>query len=315
MKKVIAALALCLAATLSLAQVDPNRTVVVINGEEVKGAEYYERMEFLPGIGTRSGDKFLEAAPGFLTLNRLIEEKLLLQVAKTQNVFPTDAEVAEMYKERLAEDAKFEEAYKAQGVTKAYVEYQIRLELAQFKLQTKGITVTDQQVEKHYKENPSRFTLPKQIKISVITVPEHRKADVDKELASGKAFAEVAKAMSNDPSSRDGGSLGFILEPELSDMLRSLIKDVKSGGLSAWVQGENAWLRFRVDDIVPAQVKPLDEKLKRDLRRSLMVDQGMAKNDVEKWLRDARKKAIIEVRQTQFKSEVQKMLERYKLGG
>lgn len=302
-------------AAASFAQVDPNRTVMVVNGEEIKGAEYYQRMEFLPGIGTRSGDRFLEAAPGFLVLNRLIEEKLLFQVAKKQGVYPTPAEVAEIYAEKAAENKDFEKSYQEQGVTKPYVEYQITLELCQFKLQTKGINITDQQVEKHYKENPSRFTIYKKTKLSVIAVPEFRKADVDKSLAAGKDFGAVAKEMSTDPSSQNNGVVGFVSEPEMSETMRGLVKDVKVGGLTAWLQGEAVWLRFRVDDVVPQQIKPLDAKLKRDLRRSLMVDQGMAKNDVEKWLRDARKTAVIEVKQAQFKSEVTKMLERYKIGG
>lgn len=312
--KVASLFALTFAAAASFAQVDPNRVVMVVNGEEIKGSEYYERMEFLSGVGTRSGDRFLEASPGFLALNRLIEEKLLMQVAKTQGVFPTTAEIAQIYAEK-AENKEFESSYKESGVTKAYVEYQIMLELCQFKLQTKGINVTDQQVEKHYKENPSRFTIPKKTKLSVIAAPEFRKADVDKALASGKAFGAVAKEMSTDPTSQANGVVGYVSETEMSDVIRTLIKDVKVGGLSAWLEGEGAWLRFRVDDIVPQQLKPLDANMKRDLRRSLMVDLGMVKNDVEKWLREARKAAKIEVKQPQFKNEVTKMLERYKIGG
>jgi parvulin-like peptidyl-prolyl isomerase len=313
MKKV-AIFGLFILSVIGQAQVDPNRVVLTVNGEEVKGSEYYERMEFLPGVGTVRGQDFLEAAPGFLTLNRLIEERLLLQVAKENKCLPTDAEIAGIYAERVADMPNYEKTYTEAGVTKKYVEHQIRLELAQFKLQTMGINVTDQEVDKHYKENPGRFTIGKRVKLSVITVPEFRKDEADKALAT-KSFAEVAKAMSQDQSAKDGGALGFIFEVELGDQIKAAIKPLKIGGMTAWIKGENAVVKFRVDDIVPEQVKPLDAKMKKDLRRSLMVDRGMAKNNVEALLRAARKNAKIVVNQNQFKSEVTKMLERYKLGG
>jgi len=302
-------------ASFASAQIDPARTVMTINGEEVKGGEYYERMEFLPGVGTMRGENFIEAAPGFLVINRLIEEKLLLQVAKEQGVYPTDVEVAALYKEKADDIKDFEKNYTDAGVSRKYVENQLRLELAQFKLQTKGINLTDMEVEKHYKENPSRFTIGKRIKLSVIAVPEFKKDEVDKALGSGKGFADVAKTLSTDPTAKDGGNLGFIFDLDLSDQIKGALKDVRIGGLTPWIKGEQVVLRFHLDDIIPEQLKPLDAKMKRDLRRSLMMDKGVAKNDVEALLKDARKKAKIDVKQLQFKSEIQRMLERYKIGG
>src|SRR4051794_21708042 len=79
----------------SMAQnpVDATRVVATVNGVEIKGAEYYRRMEFLPGVGRNLGDGFAEFPPGFLTLEQLITEKLVLQLAKDKGVFPTDVEV------------------------------------------------------------------------------------------------------------------------------------------------------------------------------------------------------------------------------
>ena len=64
----------CLAQQEPTAQnmVDPNRVVLVINGEEIKGAEYYRRMEYLPGVGSQMGASFSDFPPGFLTIQQLI---------------------------------------------------------------------------------------------------------------------------------------------------------------------------------------------------------------------------------------------------
>ncbi|MCE9559317.1 MAG: peptidyl-prolyl cis-trans isomerase [Armatimonadetes bacterium] len=250
-----------------------------------------------------------------MVINRLIEEKLLLQVAREQGVYPTDAEVNALYKEKSDDIKDFEKNYSDAGVSRKYVENQLRLELAQFKLQTKSINLTDMEVEKHYKENPSRFTIGKRIKLSVIAVPDFKKDEVDKALGSGKVFSDVAKTLSTDTTAKDGGNLGYIFDLDLSEQIKAALKDVRIGGLTPWIKGDQVQLRFHLDDIIPEQLKPLDAKMKRDLRRSLMMDKGVAKNDVEALLKDARKKAKIDVKQLQFKSEIQRMLERYKIGG
>ena len=74
-------------------QVDPARVVAVINGEEIKGAEYYRRMEYLPGAGKMLGDRFAEFPPGFMAIEQIITERLVYQLAKQKHCLPTDAEI------------------------------------------------------------------------------------------------------------------------------------------------------------------------------------------------------------------------------
>src|SRR5471030_1100048 len=70
--------------------VDPGRVVAVVNGDEIKGAEYYRRMEYLEGVGIRLGNQFAEFPPGFLAIQKIIDERLTFQLAKSKGVYPTD---------------------------------------------------------------------------------------------------------------------------------------------------------------------------------------------------------------------------------
>ena len=65
---------------------------------------------------------------------------------------------------------------------------QIKLQQAQFKLVTFGITITDQEVDNHYRTNPVMYTEPKRVKLRVIVVDTDAQKDVvDKALAAGYA--------------------------------------------------------------------------------------------------------------------------------
>ena len=72
MKKIYSLLALALTACAAYAQVDANRTVAVVNGEEIKGGEYYHRMEYLSGVGRIGNNGVNEFPPGFMTIEQLI---------------------------------------------------------------------------------------------------------------------------------------------------------------------------------------------------------------------------------------------------
>ena len=316
MKKVIGSLITLTLFVGAYAQVDPNRTVVTVNGEDIKASEYYSRMEFLPDIGRLNQGNFVEGAPGFLTIERLIEERILVQTAKDKKVYPGDADVNAAWAERLALNPTLEADIASSGLTKDYVLHQIRLELCQFRLQTMGVTITDLEVEKHYKENPTRFSLVKRFDLSLIAVTtDEEMSKVDAELGKGTAFGAVARSMSQDPSAGRNGAWGEIPETMLGEAVKKELANAKTGTTTKWVKGEGAWVKFYVHKVMPAEKLALDAKLKSQIRKDLMLAKGINKNDVSAMLRETRKKAVIVLKQPQFASSVKRLIDRYKLGG
>jgi len=296
------------------AQVDPTRGVATVNGETIRGEEYYRRMEFMSGMGLMDRGNFTPGAPGYLTLVRLIEERILIGLAKEKGAYPTEAEVKAEIAARTVGEPKYLEMWTAQGLTLPELQYQVRLDLSLFKLQTLGITITDQEINQHYKDNPTRFTVPKRWDLRLIAVPNDQRGPVETDLAAGKAFAEVAKARSQDPTSDDGGSIGAVPVRSFNPNVQKAIEAIKIGQVTEWIQGETASIKFYLVNVLPEEKMLLDDKLRRQLRRSLMVDRGQVKNDVEKMLREARKKAAVEIKQVQFSAQFVQLLQRYKLG-
>ena len=195
-----------LLATAAFAQVDPARTVATINGEEIKGAEYYRRMEYLDGVGKPMGQVFTQLPPGLLTLDALITEKLVFQLAREKGVYPSDLEVTKELEVRAQKDPTYLSRWKSSGKSDEELRYEVRYALAQYKLQTYGITIADGEIDAFYAAQPKRFTIPKRLKLRVIgAVTEEDKAAVDKDLAAGKPFSEVAKARSAEANASRGG--------------------------------------------------------------------------------------------------------------
>lgn len=298
------------------AQVDVNRVVAIVNGEEIRGAEYYHRMEYLPGVGKRNGQSFSEFPPGFLTLDQLITERLLLQMAKEKGALPSDLEVSNELAVRKEDNPDLVKLWVDSGRNEEDLDYQIRYELSQFKLQTFGISKTDQEVEAYYKANPEQFTNPKQMKLRLILVlsaAEQQATDTD--LAAGKSFAEVATARSADASKIAGGEFGTVPITSLNPSTREALSQVKIGETTKWletkVDGQPAFIKFLVENILPEEKLELTPKLKRIWRKKLMLLAGSVKNNLEVDMKAIRKRSKVEIKQKEFAEPYQKFIDNF----
>ncbi len=140
------------------------------------------------------------------------------------------------------------------------------------------VQVTPQQLEDYYSLHRDEYRVPDQVSVRQIliktplpgpdgkvdpagTEAARKKAeDVLKQLKGGATFADLAKKYSEDPSSKDGGSLGWMEasrfpSPEVQAAAQSLAK----GGTSDVINAGYAFVILRVDDKQAAHVKSLAE--------------------------------------------------------
>jgi len=278
-------------ATTAKAQ-DYTKDIATINGESINGSDFIRRMIYLPGVGRLEGARYIETYPGYLAMQQIINEKLLLQLAVEKKVMPKPAEVSAELEKRLAASPKMMESMKAIGVTKGDLEQSVKVEMAEFNLTTMGINVADQEVEKHYKTNPSMFTIPKRYKLRGITVPEASKAEVDKALSGGMKFIDAAKKFSIDPAAENGGAMGEISETSLAPPTKAALGRTRIGQATEWITGSTGqFYKFYVEDILAAKLLPLDAELKVQIRRQLMLDRGRVRNNLDRMMIEMRNKA------------------------
>ena len=307
----IAAIATAAAAS---AQVDPDRVVVKVNGAPILGKDYYKRMEVQPGLGSRTNDGgFVQIYPGYLALRWLIEEELIVQLAKSQGVGPTDAEVDTEYKFRLEQNPDQFKGMVQVGLNEQDIKRRILIDMSEFRVLTKGITITDFEVEKYYADNTSKFTLPKRYVLRMVRVAkEEDKKPVDDALARGDKFADVATQFSTDLSKLDGGRIGVFPEEDMVPATRTIISATRKGQTTRWLEQGGAFAKFFVEDILEQQIITLDAPLKKAIREELMAERGQSKNNLPLMVQEFRKKAVLEFGNHPFAAELKRHFE---LGG
>ncbi len=145
------------------------------------------------------------------------------------------------------------------------------------KLQSQA-QVSQQDLQAYYDQHREDFRVPEQVNVRQILiktplpgadgkvdqkgVDEARKKadDVLKQLKAGAKFEDLAKKYSEDPSSKDGGSVGWIKRggfpvPEVDKAAFSLAK----GGTSDVINAGYAFVILRVEDKQDAHLKTLAE--------------------------------------------------------
>ena len=298
-------LGLLATSALAQAQTPMDKTLVTVNGQAIDGRTYYKRMEVMPNVGQLVNDKFVPATPGFLVLTKLVNEALMLQLAKDKGVAPTRAEIDAEFARRTKENPELMPGLRRIGFTDEDLKYDISLQIAEFKLTTMGITITDLEVEKFYKDHPADFTKPKRHVLRVIVAQSDEvKAKVDAAFAAGKPFREVARELSEDINRVEDGLMGEVPEANLGE---KVIIRAGKGRATDWLLSGTTWAMFFVEDTLAAETVPLDAELKAMIRRNMALDRGRIRNDIGAMMEETRKKAKIEYGGTAFDDQLKRV--------
>ena len=299
--------------TTAFAQVDAERVVATVNGQPITGRIYYARMEVLPGVGQIGPTGFVPIVPGYLTLQRIVNEMLMIQLAEERGVAPTEAEIDSEIELRIEEDPDVIAQLLALGFIEADYRYNVILQLSQFKIESQGITITDFQVEKQYEDHRLDYTLPKRYHLRLLRVDsEDAKLKADAALAEGKSFEDVATEFSSDMSRFQGGDIGLLAERDMQKIIRDALLETLEGGVTEWLHQGDVWLRFKIEEVLPAETLELDARLQRRIREQMMLESGRAKINILLLMRGIRKKAVLDFKGHPFADE---LTEHFKIGG
>lgn len=277
--------------------IDSNAVVAKIDGQAITAAQFYRRMAYMDGVGTVEDGKFVAAPPAFLTLRRMIDEAIILMVAKDKGVAPTQAEITAEVAKRRADNPEALRDLQALGITDDVIAGQVTQDLARFNLLTMGVSITEAQITNHYNVNKMLYVEPAMTKLRVIVVEaEADKAKVDEALKT-KPFAEVATSMSVDLTRMMGGDLPAIPTANLPENVKAATSAVVAGKSTAWIESAGVHMKYLVERKTEQRQMPLDAALKADIKKRMMVVAGQQKNGemVEKLIKDKRKAANVQI--------------------
>ncbi|HTO71779.1 MAG TPA: peptidylprolyl isomerase [Myxococcota bacterium] len=318
MKRLLpAALALAaLCATAPRARAEVVDGVAAIVGDEVillsevrdAWHQYLERVRAHGETMTQEEAAQLRAT----ALENLIDEKVVLQLAKKQNMTATDDEIDESIAgiakdENVSVEAIYAAAAK-QGLEKKAYRDQLgkqitRMKVVQTAVQGK-VRVSDEEVRKLYDERYGHAKPGPRVKFLHILIPfpenakesdreeAHRLAlDLREKARQSGDFSALARKYSGAPTASQGG-LTVVREADEPPEIRAALAGLNPGDISEVVEnahGENIFQFLERFD--PADIAY--EKVADHLRAELMEQRTMPA--FEKWIADVKKGRYIEV--------------------
>ncbi len=284
-----------------------SEVAAVVNGDSITNDQYQRYLELKPTVQVvvdpsklqTGGGGQIPTQPysgqvvgslGMQAMTDLVEQALLKQMARDEGVYPTDAQVEAELKDREDRDPNYVRNLIATGSTLEMIRSDIGVYLANFNLTTKGITVSDDELNKYIKEHPADFEQPEQVDLLWMLVRDDKtKALAEADLNKGKPFDTVATQYSISPDkARMGNHFKVQSVPQLAAFGPDLQPAVQKTGdqqQTAWIKFTEGWAKFFVNRKIPKRPITIDDKVKKKLRNILMIQKGSAARDVNARLR------------------------------
>ena len=269
MKKIISILFIILNITLAG---PADRIVAFVGDDIILESELQEALDF---VKIQSGPSLI--GDSNLTqqiLDRMIEDRLILEEAKQETVFVTKAEIEDelensisALKNRFATIEEFEKALIEEGLTERALRQRYRDEIrkrltAQKLLAKKGLTniyIAPSEAERFYQEKKDSIAyVPGAVALAHIlfrVTPDPaaeqkvqiRSLEIYDILMRGGEFEEVARSFSEDERTRQrGGLLGELRKGELFEAVESVLFILKPGDISPPVRSPMGYQIFQI---------------------------------------------------------------------
>lgn len=248
-------------------------------------------------------------------LDELVNEELIFQAAAEARVEveakEIDAAIKDIREQNKLDEAAFQQALTAQGYNLAAYRTDIRRQLTRVKamnaLVAPKVNVTDDEIRARYDQMVRRsesvsavqlshilFALPERPSEAEVAAAKDKAAAAMARVKGGEDFAEVARAVSEDPGTKPGGGeLGWIERGTLDPQWESVVFAMDKGELRGPVSGPTGLHVFYVAEVKRNEMKSFDQ-LKEQLRGELR-QREMAKQ-TQTWIEELRKKAYLDVK-------------------
>ncbi len=276
--------------------------LVTVNGETISIADFHKYLETKGTVRVvtengQVGTANVAETLGFQGLQDLIQQRLVLQMAKDEGVVPTEDELLKEIDFQKERNPDFLKNLTGQGLSMEDIKERITIDLAREKLITKGIKVTRQDAEKYVKDNPSQFINPATADCLVIFVrTEANRTRVDQELARGQSFSLVAQRFSQLPGAKADQRYPIREIERMPTEIRVAIEKASSAQQTGWVRLSDGFAKFYVQNKTAKSPIKMDDTKYEVVRRQLALEKGVRARDLDTTLLQKYKAAKIDVK-------------------
>lgn len=257
-----------------------DRIVAVVNDEVITQSELQESMlPFIADYRLRYAEEELESkveAAKQDALNRLIEEKLILQEAEKRGIAVDEQEVEERLgevKSNFKNEEEFQQLLESSGVTIAKLKQRYKEQIMMRKLINDLINakvqITPTQIAAYYYAQRKDFSTPKMVRFKVLLLKPlpDRNIEQTEELAlqildrirAGEDFDMLVKQYSQGPNLGKGGDMGYMPEGSIIKEVEDAILKLEPGEISALIKTATGFDIVKLINRKEAAVKSLTE--------------------------------------------------------
>jgi foldase protein PrsA len=261
--------------------------VATVNGEPISRSTFDTRLEGSP--------------MGRTVLQQLVQETLIEQYAKNNNITVTPAEIDARETQIKANfpAGSWDEMLKARGLTETDVRAALREQIILDKALSKDVNVTPAQIQDYFNKNHAAFDKPEQVSARHILVPNLALANqIEADLKAGQNFATLAEKYSTDPGSKTkGGDLGEFRRGQMVPAFDKYAFSAPIGQISPPIKSPFGYHIIQVESRTPGQKATLasaQSQITDTLRQ-----QGEAPL-IQPFLQGLQQKATIVVNDPQF---------------
>ncbi len=265
-----------LSVKIALAEV-ANKILAVVNDEVITNQELNDFLSplYVQYEATYKGKELEEkiAQAQKEMLNQLIDDKLILQEAKKENIIVSDNEIEEKIeelKQRFTSPELFLAALEQQNLTLNKLEGLYRDQLMIKELVNRQVrfkvAVDPLEITRYYQSHLEEFKEPESVHLSNILIKTKDRQDSDakseaegilKSLKEGADFAQLAKEHSQGQNAAQGGDMGFVFKGQLLKEVDEVIFKLNPGEISGVVKTDLGYHILKVHEKRSEQVKPL----------------------------------------------------------
>ena len=310
MKRTLLALLLCAAA--ARAEIK-ERLAAVVNGQPIMLSDVEER------VGPELA-RLLQQAPGpqrdremkdllHRGLETLVDEKLIESEASSLGLTVSEEELQRalenLARQQGMEVADFRQAIEQQGIAWETARDTVRrqtlmAEVLRYKVKPRK--VSDEEVQTAYATVNKEADFEVRARHIFVATPERSSAaqvqaarakaeQAARRVRSGETFALVAREMSDGPTAKEGGDLGYFRRGLMLPAIEQAAFSLKPGELSSLIKTQAGYHLVMVENRRPIPPKPLAE-VKEDIRNKLMNESIFKER--ENYLATLRKTAQID---------------------
>ena len=248
-------------------------------------------------------------------LRGLIDRQLLLEKGKELGI-TAETEVIKRLDDirkqmKLSSMEDLEKAASSQGLSFEDFKQNLKTDIiTQQVIQrevTPHINVSNEEVRRFYEKHKAELAHPEAVRLSQIMISTDQAGDDEQKLAVAKAkaedllkqiraganFEELAKTNSQDPSSAQGGDLGFFERGKLAKQLEDATFAMKKGDVSDVIRTRQGFVILKVTDHVQAGTPTFAESEDRAREQVYMTKMQPAMRD---YLKKLREEAYIDIK-------------------